>query len=100
MDLVWLVIPAAVGLFVLRTVLIAWKLKLAAKSPSAADLRALRDARKGLQVHRAHLEDALAAPKEHLAAAKGLPRLNGLRARTPPTGMDAMVEDFLPDRRL
>jgi len=99
-DLVWLVIPAAVGIFVLRTVLIARKLKLAAKMPSAADVRALREAKRALRVHREHLEDAVAAPKQHLAAAKGLSRLNGPRARAPSTGMDAMVEDFLPERRL
>lgn len=100
MDLVWLVIPVAVGIFVLRTLLIARKLKLAAKEPAAADLRALRDAKRTLRVHRDHLEGAVAAPREHLAAAKGLSRLPPVRARSPSTGLDSMVEDFLPERRL
>ena len=100
MDLVWLLIPAAVGLFVLRTVLIARKLKLAAKNPSPADLRALREAQHSLRAHRDHLRDAVAQPKEHLAAAKGLSRVPSFRPRSPPIGLDAMVEDFLPERRL
>ncbi len=99
MDLVWLLIPAAVGLFALRTVLIARRLKQAAKDPSLADRRALRDAQRSLRVHRELLQDAVAKPKEHLAAAQGLSRLSA-RARAPATGLDAMVEDFLPERRL
>lgn len=100
MDLVWLVIPAAVGLFVLRTVLIARKLKLAAQTPTASDLRALRDAQQALDDHRDRLADARAAPARHLAAARGLSRIATSRLRSPPTGVDAMVEDFLPERRL
>ncbi|HYM40429.1 MAG TPA: hypothetical protein VEY12_09890 [Thermoplasmata archaeon] len=100
MDLVWLVIPAAVGLFVLRTFWIARKLKHAAKSASAADGLALRAAQRALGVHREHLHDAVARPKEHLAAAKALSRVPTVRARSPSTGLDAMVEDFLPERRL
>lgn len=98
--MVWLLIPAAVGFFVLRTVMIARKLKQTAKDPSLADLRALRDAKRSLRVHRELLQDAVAQPKEHLAAAKGLSRIPSARARTPPSGLDAMVEDFLPERRL
>ncbi len=100
MDLVWLVIPAAVGIFVLRTVLIARKLKLAAQNPSKADIRALREAKRFLQIHRERLEDARVAPKQHLAEAKGLSRLSVPRFRAPSTGVDAMVEDYLPERRL
>ncbi len=99
MDLVWLLIPAAVGLFALRTVLIARELKQAAKDASLADRRALRDAQRSLRVHREHLQAAVEKPREHLAAAKGLARLPA-RARAPATGLDAMVEDFLPERRL
>lgn len=98
--MVWLVIPAAAGIFVLRTLLIARKLKLAAREPGSVDVLALREARQRLRVHREHLEDAVASPKEHLAAAKGLARVPRSRARTPTTGLDAMVEDFLPERRL
>jgi hypothetical protein len=99
-DIVWLALLAAVGTFVLRTLLIARKLKQAAKEPHAADLQALREAKQALRVHRDLLEDAVARPKEHLAAAKRLSRLPPLRARSPPSGVDAMVEDFLPERRL
>lgn len=100
MDIVWLALLAAVGIFVLRTLLIARKLKQAAKEPGKVDLRALREAKQALRVHRDLLEDAVARPKEHLAAAKRLSRLSPVRARSPPTGVDAMVEDFLPERRL
>lgn len=100
MDLVWLLIPAALGLFALRTAMIARKLKLAAKDPSLADLRALRDAKRSLRVHKELLQDAVAKPREHLAAAKGLSRVPSARSRSPATGLDAMVEDFLPERRL
>lgn len=100
MDLVWLVIPAAVGIFILRTVLIARKLKRAAQQPTETDLRALRDAKRGLQAHREQLEVAIAAPKRHLAEARALSRIREPRSRAPPSGIDAMVEDFLPDRRL
>ncbi len=100
MDVVWLLIPTALGLFALRTVMIARKLRQSARDPSLADLRALREAKRSLRAHRDHLQDAVAQRKEHLAAAKGLSRVSSPRARSPPTGLDAMVEDFLPERRL
>lgn len=99
MDLVWLVIPAAAAIFALRTLVIARRLKAASKIPALVDTRALSDAKKGLHEHRGALEAAIAAPKRHLAAAKNLPRAavaQGRRAK----GVDAMVEDFLPERRL
>lgn len=95
----WLVIPAAVGLFVLRTVLIARKLKLAAANAGETERLALREARRGLHAHREHLEGAIAAPKQHLAAAKGLGRAAMSHAREP-KGLDAMVGEFLPEQRL
>ncbi len=95
----WLVIPAAVGLFALRTVLIARKLKLAAQTATPAETEALRDAKAGLKAHREHLRAAIAAPKGHLAAAKELGR-NAMASAHPAKGLDAMVEDFLPERRL
>lgn len=98
--MVWLLIAAALGLFALRTAMIARKLKQAARDPSLADLRALRDAKRSLRAHHELLKEAVAQPKAHLAAAKGLSRLAAVRARSPPTGLDAMVEDFLPERRL
>lgn len=100
MDIVWLVIPAAVGLFFLRTLLIARRLKEAAKTPTVADLRALREAKESLRAHREHLGAAVASPREHLAAARVLSRVPRVRARTPVSGVDSMVEDFLPERRL
>ncbi len=99
LDLVWLVVPAAVGIFLLRTVLIARRLKLAAGHPTESDARALREAKRGLQAHREHLRDAVASPARHFEAAKQLSRMPSPRARPPATGLDAMVEDFLPDRR-
>lgn len=95
----WLVIPAAVGLFVLRTLMIARKLKNAARYATPAETEALRDAKAGLRAHRDHLESAVAAPKLHLAAAKELGR-SALAPSRPAKGLDAMVEDFLPERRL
>lgn len=100
MDLVWLVIPAAVGLFVLRTVLIARKLKQAGSNATVADRIALREAQDSLQSHRDHLTTAIASPKQHLDAAKALARPPHPHARAQGRGLDAMVEDFLPERRL
>ncbi len=99
MDLVWLLIPAAVGILLLRTAMIARRLKLAASNPTAQDMRALREAKRGLRAHREHLQEAVASPARHLEAARGLSRLPSARTRPPATGLDAMVEEFLPDRR-
>ena len=98
MDLTWLIIPAAVGLFALRAVMIGRRLKLAASNPALADVRALRAANAGLRAHREHFESAAAAPKAHLNAAKALGRLPAPPA--PGTRVDAMVADFLPEKRL
>lgn len=97
-DLVWLLIPVAVGIFALRAVLIARRLKRSAKEPAEADRRALLEARRALHAHREHLGSAVAAPKAHLAAAKNLRRAAPSHGQ-PSRGLDAMVEDFLPDRR-
>ncbi len=99
MDLVWLVVPAAVGIFALRTVMIARRLKLAAQGAPRADAKALREAKAALTAHRDHLADAVAFPKRHLAAAKQAGRTAMTPVR-PARGLDAMVEDFLPERRL
>jgi hypothetical protein len=97
-DLVWLVVPAAVGIFALRTVLIARKLKLASQTAALTDAAALREAQATLTAHRDHLASAIAAPKQHLAAAKELGRSRPAPVR-PARGLDAMVEDFLPETR-
>ncbi len=99
MDLTWLILPGAVGVFALRTVLVARRLKAAAKDPALADIRALRDAKATLRAHRSELDAAIASPKAHLGSAKRLARLPARRARTPGSTMDRMVEDFLPERR-
>jgi len=93
----WLVIPAAMGLFLARIAMIARRLKAAAANPSLADLRALRDAKRGLRAHREELAEARAAPGEHLEAAKALGRTS--RPRAPSSRVGAMVEPFAPDRR-
>lgn len=98
MDLAWLIIPVAAGLFALRTVMIGRRLKLAASTPALGDAPALRDAKAGLNAHREHLEAAVASPKAHLDAAKALGRLPAPPA--PGTRVDAMVADFLPEKRL
>lgn len=100
MDLAWLIIPLAVGLFTLRTVMIGRRLKLAASNPTLADVHAFREAKRNLQAHRNELEAAVASPKAHLASAKRLSRLSAPRSRTPGSTVDRMVEDFLPERRL
>ncbi len=92
-------IPGAIALFMLRTILIARRLRLAAGVPMPSDARAFREAKEGLAAHKEHLDRALAAPKEHLAAAKRLPRSALARPRAS-KGVDAIVQDFLPDRRL
>ncbi len=94
----WLVIPAAVGLFALRTLLIARKLKHAAGKPTEADRLALGEARQSLHAHRVQREDADAAPKAHLAAAKRI-RRSALTPPRTPGALDAMVADDLPERR-
>jgi hypothetical protein len=97
---VWLVIPAALGVFALRIVLVARRLRMAAQLPMTSDARALREAQEALRAHRERLEQARAAPKKHLAEAKRLSRFSVPRVRAPATGVDAMVEDYLPERRL
>ena len=72
MDLLWLVIPAAIAIFVLRTIVMARSLKAAAANPTLADARALRAAKRSLRAHRDRLSEAVAQPKGHLDAAKRL----------------------------
>jgi len=99
-DLTWLIIPLAVGVFTLRTILIGRRLKIAASNPTLTDVRAFREAKQNLQAHRKELDAAVASPKAHLASAKRLSRLSPPRSRTPGSTLDRMVEDFLPERRL
>ena len=99
MDLTWLILPAAVGVFALRTVLIGWRLKAAAREPSLADLRAFKDAKQDLQTPRRELDAAIASPKAHLASAKRLSRPSADGARARGSNLDRMVEEFLPEHR-
>lgn len=96
MDPVWLVIPAAVGLFLVRTLFIARRLKTAAANPTLADVRALRDAKRGLNAHREQLEEAVASTKGHLEAAK---RLAKPHPRSEPSRIARRVQDPAPARR-
>ncbi len=80
MDLLWLVIPAAIAIFVLRTIVMARSLKAAAADPTLADARALRAAKRSLKAHRDRLNEAVAQPKGHLDAAKRLSTLPKPRA--------------------
>ncbi len=100
MDLTWLIIPLAVGVLTLRTVLIGRRLKQAASNPILADVRAFRETKRDLQAHRKELDAAIASPKAHLASAKRLSRLSHPGSRAPGSTLDRMVEDFLPERRL
>jgi hypothetical protein len=89
----WLVIPAAVGLFLVRTLMIARRLKAAAQNPTLADVRALRGAKRALKAHRMELGSAVSTSKGHLAAAKRLARLPPTPRRSPNSRVDVMVED-------
>lgn len=99
MDLVWLLIPAAIALFLGRAALIARRLEHTASTPTLADARALREARQGLRAHRESLGEAVAGTKAHLAEAGRLAGRGSERAHAPASRVGAMVEDFAPDRR-
>jgi len=98
-DPAWLLILAAIGLFLGRAALIARRLKQAASSPTLPDARALREARQGLKAHRESLDEAVAGTKGHLAEARRLASRTSGRGRAPASRVSAMVEDFTPDRR-
>jgi len=94
----WLVIPAAVGLFLVRTVMLARGLKIAAANPTLADTRALREAKRALKAHRAELESAVSSTKGHLAAAKRLARAPSTDGRSKASGVKRTVEDAFVSR--
>lgn len=98
-DWTWLLIPAAVGLFLVRTVIIARKLKRAAANPTLADLRAFREAKRSLNGHRERLQEAVSNRRVHLEAAKSLSRVPSPRVREPESRLARMVERFAPDRK-
>jgi hypothetical protein len=96
-DVIVLVIPAAILLFLVRTLMIARSLKAAAANPTLADIRAFRAAKRSLEAHHDRLDEALAEPGNHLAAAKRLATIPKARVSThtirPPEG------GLLVDRR-
>jgi hypothetical protein len=96
-DPLWLVIPAAVGIFLMRTLFIARRLKTAAANPTLADVRALRDAKRSLNAHREILDEAVASTKGHLEAAKRLAHPDARPGRPSRTARTA--DDAGPARR-
>ncbi len=99
MDLVWLVIPAAIVLFIVRTFMIARSLKVAAASPTLADVRAFREAKRSLRAHHDRLTEAVAQPKGHLEAAKRMAAVPKPRAVMRAPRLPPIVEDVAPERR-
>jgi len=96
-DLVVLVIPAAILLFLVRTLMIARSLKAAAANPTLADVRTLRAAKRSLKAHHDRLDEALAEPGNHLAAAKRLATVP--KRRTSTRSSRAPAGDLLVERR-
>ncbi|MCI4371911.1 MAG: hypothetical protein L3J78_04605 [Thermoplasmata archaeon] len=97
MDILWLVIPAAILLFVVRTIMIARSLKTAAGNPTLANVRALHTAKRDLKVHRTLLHDVVAQPKGHLDAAKRMAAVPKPRA-TKRAYREVAVEDAAAQR--
>ena len=98
-DLLWLVIPGAILLFIVRTLMIARSLQAAASNPTLADIRAFREAKRSLRAHHDRLREAVAQPKGHLQAAKRMAAVPRPRATTRPGRVSPIVEDAIPDRR-
>lgn len=96
MDLVALAIPAAILLFVMRTLMIARSLKAAAANPTLVDLRALHAAKRSLRAHRQRLDEARAEPANHLAQAKRLAAVPRIRSST--RGGTTVVREDVVDR--
>ena len=94
----WLVIPAAIGLFLVRTVMLARRLKIAAANPTLADARALREAKLALKAHHAELRSAISATKGHLEAARRLARAPSPDGRAKASRVRRTVEDAFVSR--
>lgn len=99
MDLTWLVIPVAMGLFLARTAMLARRLKLAAANPTLADRRAFREAQRSLNLHRTKLEAAVAERRTHLEAERRLSRPRPSRGRASESRVARMVEESMGTRR-
>ncbi len=70
MDVLLLSLILAFTIFILRMIFVALGLRSAAKNPDAVDKTALREAQKGLAMHRELRRQAMAEPAKQLRAAK------------------------------
>ena len=70
MDVLLLSLILAFTIFILRIVFVALGLRSAAKNPDAVDKTALREAQKGLNMHKELRRQAMAEPGKQLRAAK------------------------------
>ncbi|HYM39944.1 MAG TPA: hypothetical protein VEY12_07360 [Thermoplasmata archaeon] len=66
----WMVILIAVGVFVLRVVYLAKRLKSAARAPMLADTRALEEAQRALDAHHESLDKAKQTLTANLGGAR------------------------------
>lgn len=70
MDVLLLSLILAFTIFILRIVFVALGLRSAAKNPDAVDKTALREAQKGLSMHKELRRQAMAEPGRQLRLAK------------------------------
>jgi len=66
----WVIVLIAIGVFVGRVVMLARRLRSAARHPTLADLRALEDAKKSLDDHHKSIDSARATLTENLGGAR------------------------------
>jgi hypothetical protein len=85
------VVALALAIFVVRVMFLAARLRSAARHPTLADLRALEDAKKALDMHRASLGGAKSTLSESLEAARDILR----RYRTPITTARTMKRESI-----
>jgi len=96
------VILIAIGVFVLRVVFLAKRLKAAAKDLTFADLRALEEAKRFLNAHKESLEDAKNTLQESLGGARDTlrnfdaPFTQTVEARR--KGIKAAMDDLVKSR--
>ncbi len=66
----WAVVLIAIGIFVGRVIMLARRLRSAARHPTLADLRALEDAKKSLDEHHKSIDSARATLAQNLGGAR------------------------------
>lgn len=98
MDPIWLLVPAAVGLLALRTVMVARQLKSAATKLAADGPRPPSKATSGTPPAGIPLTAADSSPQAVAPPAKARAPWSAVRS-VPKTRLDEMVADCLPDRR-